>query len=185
MARPSTMDDSAALAALGKAADDLFYRHGVVAVSMAQLRDASGVSLRRLYALCPSKADLISLWLHHRHEVWMSGFSRAVDERIATGQPVIDSIFSAVAAWMTETDFRGCGFINTNAETSELTVEHRKIIQDHKRSVAEYLSTITSNGPAIGVLVDGAMVQASIFSNTKSIDLAKQAAIALVEQKQT
>ena len=38
-----------------EAADRLFYEHGIRAVGMAQIRDASGVSLKRLYQLFPAK----------------------------------------------------------------------------------------------------------------------------------
>ena len=34
------------------AADQLFYPHGVTAITMADIRDSAGVSLRRLYSRC-------------------------------------------------------------------------------------------------------------------------------------
>ena len=74
-----------------------------------------------------------------------------------------DAVFSALEAWMTETGFRGCGFINTHAEGSNLTEDHRAIIRSHKEAVAAYLESVTREGRAIAVIVDGAMVQAAIF----------------------
>lgn len=170
--------DDRALAALAAAADSLFYRHGVVAVSMAQVRDESGLSMRRMYSLCPSKADLITLWLNHRHQQWMDGFTAAVDRNLQQTDAVT-AVFDALRQWMVETDFRGCGFINTHGELSELTDEHRVIIRDHKAALADYLGRKTTNGPAMAVLVDGATVQAAIFADTAPIDTARAAAVAL------
>ena len=42
------------------AADELYYRKGYAAVGMDELRTAAGVSLRRLYALFPSKTDIVA-----------------------------------------------------------------------------------------------------------------------------
>lgn len=174
------MDDTTAVSALAQAADDLFYEHGVAAVSMAQIRDRSGVSLRRMYSICPSKSDLISLWLRARHRTWMDAFSTGVSTNMAQGAAPSDAIFDALATWMTATNFRGCGFINTHAETSELTDEHVEIISDHKRSLADYLSSIIPDGEALALLVDGAIVQASIYESVEPIECARRVAHALL-----
>lgn len=180
MSPAATHDDAAAIGALERATDELFYQRGVVDVSVAEIRDRSGVSLRRLYSLCPSKADLISLWLRYRHTGWMTGFEARVEAELkADGDPV-DAVFNALADWMTETDFRGCGFINTHAESSELTDDHRRIVRDHKAALARYLGSILTQGDAVAVVVDGAIVQAAIFRSTEPIDLARRAARALV-----
>lgn len=182
MSPAATIDAAGANLASLTAADELFYGRGVVAVSMAEIRDRSGVSLRRLYSLYPSKSDLVAGWLRHRHESWMAGYSGRVEGRLARGDEPVDAIFTALEVWMTETGFRGCGFINTHAESSELTDQHRSIIRDHKRSLAAYLDTLVPNGATVAVIVDGAIVQASIFCNTEPIQLARHAARALIAQ---
>lgn len=163
--------------ALLKAADRLFYQRGVGGVSMAEIRDESGLSMRRLYQLYPSKSDLVATWLRYRHKAWMEGFVGEVDKRLGDGELAIDAIFSALAAWMTATGFRGCGFINTHAESNDLTHEHREIIRMHKRSLTDYLDRVTSNGDLLAVLVDGAIVQASIHAEAAPIESAGRAAM--------
>ncbi len=167
-------------AAVLTTADRQFYRRGIAAVTMADIRDDAGVSLRRLYSLYPSKAELVSAWLEFRHRRWMANFTSLVDSRIAEGDSPVDAVFAELETWMLETDFRGCGFINTHAEASELTDEQRSIIGMHKRSLADYLATIiTADGDAadgIAPLVDGAIVQASIFRNTEPIRAAHRLA---------
>ena len=75
MTPPATIPPSDARVQLEEAADRHFYRDGIVGVTVAAIRDESGLSLRRIYDLCPSKADLISLWLRHRHTLWIEAVS--------------------------------------------------------------------------------------------------------------
>lgn len=185
MSPAATIDEAGAACAALDAADELFYGRGIVAVSMAQVRDRSGISMRRLYSLYPSKSALVAAWLRYRHESWMAGFAERVERRLTVSDAPVDAVFTALETWMTETDFRGCGFINTHAESSELTDEHRSIIRDHKQSLAAYLDTIVANGATIAVLVDGAIVQAAIFSDPTPIHLARRAAAALIAQDTT
>ncbi len=167
--------ESAALTA----AADLFYKHGIAAVTMSEIRDQSGVSLRRLYTLYPSKVDLVSAWLRHRHQTWTDSFRHRVEQRLQSGDVAIDAIFGALEEWMTETEFRGCAFINSHAEASKLIDDHREIIRLHKESFANYLESLTSQGRALAVIVDGAIVQAAIFAGPDPIHHARHAAEAL------
>lgn len=176
MSPAATMDRAAAMVLVLGAADDLFYRTGIASVSMAQVRDQSGVSMRRLYSLCPSKTDLVARWLEYRHSTWMTGFRQRVEAKISADKGPAEAIFLALEEWMVETNFRGCGFINSHAESSHLTDEHRDTIRNHKRSLAAYLQTLTPHGFALAILVDGAIVQASIFGDAEPIRLARRTA---------
>lgn len=163
-------------------ADNLFYNQGITTVTMAQIRDRSGVSLRRLYSMFPSKSDLVSAWLEHRHDRWITTFAEKIDEGLEADLTPVDAVFSALEGWMVDTDFRGCGFINTHGEVSELTEEHVAIIRRHKLGVATYLDSVVSDGRATAVLVDGAIVQAAIFRSVEPIHVACRAAKALVSK---
>lgn len=177
------IDDQAAVGALQRATDALFYEHGIAAVTVAAIRDESGVSLRRIYNLFPSKADLVTLWLRHRHQTWTDNFVNRVDANLAASRLPVDAVFAAIRDWMIDTDFRGCGFINTHSEIAQLTDEHVEIIQDHKRSLARYLDGLTGHGEAMAVLIDGAIVQASMFRDTTAIDHAHRTATTLTATK--
>jgi len=182
MTPTATLSDGEALAAVLGASDDLFFRRGVAAVSMAEVRDASGVSLRRLYSLFPAKTDLVTCWLTHRHTVWMRSFEAEFRAHVAAGIQPVDAVFDAIADWLVSTEFRGCGFINTWAETGERTAQHEAVIRDHKAALRTLLATIAddgSEGCALAVIVDGAIVQAAIFESTDPIDAARRAAHAL------
>ena len=179
MSPAATLDAAGARAVALRTADHLFYERGVAGVTMAAIRDESGVSLRRLYSLFPSKPDLVAAWLDHRHGEWMAAFEASVAAKMGSGLDPVDAVFSALEAWMTETDFRGCGFINTHAEASELTEEHRDIIRRHKRVLAEYLEKLVPYGSMVALIVDGAIVQAAIFGTAEPIHIAHRAAAAL------
>jgi AcrR family transcriptional regulator len=171
--------DDARRAALD-AANDLFYPRGIAAVTMAEIRHRSGVSLRRLYEMYPTKADLVEGWLEHRHGSWTTWFETVVGDRIEAGADVVDAIFDTLSKWLTSSDFRGCGFVNALAETAELTPAHRAVIRGHKQSLIDFLATLTPHGSALGVVVDGAIVQAAVFESTEPIEAARHAASILV-----
>lgn len=151
------------------AADDLFYTNGVAAVTMSDLRDRAGVSMRRLYAVFPTKSDVVTGWLKHRHGTWMRAITTDVQQRTASGADPLDAVFGAIEQWMVSTDFRGCGFVNTHAEASRYTPTHQRIIGDHKAAFAKYLTTIVPTIPALAILIDGAMIHASIFRSVEPI----------------
>jgi AcrR family transcriptional regulator len=182
MSPAATIDAAEGERAVLAAADDLFYNRGVAAVTMSDIRDRSRVSLRRLYSTYPSKSDLVSAWLRHRHDAWMTDFVGRVEGRVQNGDTPVDAVFAALEAWMTETGFRGCGFINTHAEANDLTDEQRVIIRSHKAALASYLATLIPEGEAVAVIVDGAIVQAAIFGTSAPIHHAHRAAAALTRQ---
>lgn len=172
MSPPATVSVDQARVDILDAADALFYERGISAVRVSDIRDLSGVSLRRLYALYPHKTDLVTGWLEHRHTSWMEMFSAGIDSRLADGAAPIDAVFGSLANWLTSTRFRGCGFINALAETGEVTDEHRRIIRDHKQQLIRMLDQYADHPAALAVLIDGAIVQAAIFQSTGPVDAA-------------
>lgn len=168
-----------------EAADRHFYQQGISAVTMADLRDTSGVSLRRLYSLYPHKSDLVAAWLEHRHDTWTASFKADVERRIDTGSAPVDAVFDVLAAWLRASEFRGCGFINTLAETGAVTSKHRTIIARHKRFLVDYLADFSTQPEALAVVVDGAIVQAAVFAGLAPVDAARRAAAPLMDKEPT
>jgi AcrR family transcriptional regulator len=171
------------------AADRLFYERGVAGVGMDDVRDAAGVSLRRLYSLYPSKRDLVAAWLRDRHERWMTWFRGAVDASTAHGADPLVATFDAIEAWASSPSYRGCAFLNIIAETTEIDAEHRAIAADHKRELVQYLASLAAtthaDAPAwlpsvLGVLIDGAIVQAAVFGSVDPVRDARRAAAQLL-----
>lgn len=176
MSPAPTLSREDANAAILRAADELFYARGISAVRMAEIRDLAVVSMRRLYTLYPSKTDLITGWLEQRHVEWMAALRSGVSERVTGGASPSEAVFDDIEDWLTRTNYRGCGFINTHAERSDLTDEHRRIIQSHKQELDAYLTELIPDVVGLAVLVDGAIVQSSIFSSTEPVHSARLAA---------
>lgn len=185
LSRAPTLDDAAARAAVLRTADRVFYEHGVAGTGMAEIRDASGVSLRRLYGLYPSKRKLVAAWLETRHVTWMAWFTEDVERRMENGTGVVDAIFDTLAAWASTPGYRGCAFLNTAAEASEIDETHRRIIAGHKRDLIATLGRLLADGGApesettarnVGVLVDGAIVQSAVLGSLEPIEAARTVA---------
>lgn len=189
MTPASNFDDETARAAVLRSADHVFYARGVAATAMAEIRDDSGVSLRRLYGMFPSKRDLVEAWLTTRHTEWMTWLRNAVDEGRRRGSGAVDAVFDALASWASAPGYRGCAFLNTAAEQGEIDETHREVIAEHKRQVISYLSELLAEaygpghgvlGPSLAVLVDGAVVQSAVLGTPEPIEAARACARRLV-----
>ena len=190
MSPAATMPADEARRSVLRAADELFYAEGISGVVMSEIRDASGVSMRRLYAMYPSKSELVAAWLTDRHDTWMAWFTSSVDHHVADGADPVLATFDAIAEWVAAPGYRGCAFINSLAETSEIDDFHRTIIAAHKRDLGAHLARLTArhhpNAPswlpaALGLIVDGAIVQCTIFASTEPLDAARSAVHELLE----
>jgi AcrR family transcriptional regulator len=172
------------------AADRLFYERGIGGVGMDDIRDAAGVSLRRLYSLHPSKRDLVAAWLDDRHGRWMAWFDAAVERHVAAGVEPLLAPFDAINEWVHSPGYRGCAFINAIAETSEIDDSHRAIIAAHKRDLLQHVRLLATRSTrilpewvpdAVAVLIDGAIVQTAIYGDDSPIAPARAAAAQLLK----
>ncbi|MEV0823790.1 TetR/AcrR family transcriptional regulator [Nonomuraea rubra] len=143
------------------AAGELFYRRGIQAVGMDEVRAASGVSLKRLYQCYPSKEALVVAYLERRDERWMSSLTSYVAER---GDSV-EAVFGWLERWFGEEDFRGCGFLNAYGELGATSEAVAEVVRRHKRRLRDYLRGLVSDdllADQLLVLVDGATVTAMV-----------------------
>jgi len=189
MTPATTMDDATARAAVLRAADQVFYERGIAGTGMAEIRDVSGVSLRRLYVMYPSKGELTEAWLRDRHETWMAWFGDSVERLAADGRDPLLATFDAIAEWAAKPRYRGCAFVNTAAEPGEIDDRHRAVIAQHKRDLIAYLGTLARGAghrrpkalaEAIAVLLDGAMVESAVLATDRPIAAARSAAQTVV-----
>ncbi len=169
------------------AADRLFYTRGVNSVGMDQVRDAAGVSLRRLYAAFPAKEDVILAVLDKRHRAWTD----AVEERIAAAPDArakVLAVYDFLTDWFAEADFRGCAFVNTFAELGATSPRVAAAIQEHKagfqRRLAELVAQLggpASLAPQLAILAEGAQTTAAISGDPVAASQARDAAITLID----
>jgi hypothetical protein len=100
----------------------------------------------------------------------------------------------AIGEWVTSPGYRGCAFINSLAETSAIDDRHRTIIAAHKRDLIDHLALLAARDhpdapswlpAALGVILDGAIVQCTVFGTADPLDAARYAVHHLLETSPT
>jgi AcrR family transcriptional regulator len=190
MSPAATMTIDESQRAVLRAADALFYSRGIAGVTMSDVRDLSGVSMRRLYAMYDSKNALVAGWLTDRHDAWMNWFTTTVERYVTSGADAVLATFDAIGEWVTTPGYRGCAFINSLAETSEIDEAHRAIIAKHKRELIDHLAGLAARDhpeapdwlpAALGVIVDGTIVQCAVFDSLDPLTAARSLTRQLLE----
>lgn len=168
-------------------ADDLFYSRGVSSVTMDQLRDASGVSLKRIYAMFPSKEDVVAAVLEKRHGIWTDGVEALV-EKAPSARAKILAVYDFLTHWFGEPSFRGCAFINAFAELGATSPVVADLVRDHKASFQSRLAELVraAGGPAelaaqLAILAEGAQTTAAIAGTSDAAVSARAAAETLID----
>jgi AcrR family transcriptional regulator len=179
------VDEETARTRLLDAAEDLFYARGIQSVGMDAIRDASGVSLRRLYQLFPAKEQLVEAYLERRDLSWRGRLAASAGRRPAPER--ILAVFDWLQAWFSEPGFRGCAWINGYGElgaTSEVVAaqarRHKEAFRDYVRGLVSAAGLPPSLADEVYLLAEGAMVTAAIFGTPEPAAQARAAAARLV-----
>jgi len=169
------------------AADELFYARGVQAVGMDEVRTASGVSLKRLYAEFPGKEQLVLAVLDERHRRWEEGLTHAV-ARAGTPRERLLAMFDHLGTWFCDDTFRGCGFVNVFGELGAVSPAVAEAVREHKRTFQEFVTRLAVEaggdealGAQLALLAEGAQTTAAIAGTPDAAAQARQAAEVLVE----
>ena len=144
----------------------LFYREGIRATGVDKVIAEAGVTKVTFYRHFPSKDALVLAFLDLRHRRWMDWFVDAL-ARHAVGSPRRVAVVAAVEEWLTSDSFRGCAFINSVNEIGADLPEVYVIATRHKADMVAAIKATIAPGPnrtrtaqALGVAIDGAVVQA-------------------------
>jgi AcrR family transcriptional regulator len=173
------------------AADALFNEKGVRGVGMDEIRTASGVSLKRLYQLFPSKDDLVEAYLRRRDGRWRQKLADYADARPSPEERIL-AVFDWLFQWFSEPDFRGCVFINSFGELGATSPATADIARFHKDQFRQYLAGLVAaaNGPApltdhLFLLAEGAMTTAAIRGSAEPARQARDVAQILLQTSHT
>jgi AcrR family transcriptional regulator len=167
-------------------ADRLYYTFGIQAIGMDTLRTESGVSLKRLYRLFPSKEAIVEQVLHRRHDTWNS----LVEEAINVDDPRqrLLAIYDMLARWFDQDDFRGCVFINSFGELGATAPRVAEIVRAHKAGFQARLAEIVAEAggppslaPQLAILAEGAQTTAAIAGTNEAAQQARRAAEVLID----
>lgn len=170
------------------AAEGLFYAKGYAAVGMDELRATAGVSLRRLYALFPSKGEIVVAVLTRKHEEWESGLSGYVAAAGPSPRAQLLAVYSYLEEWFRTDSFRGCAFINAFGELGGTHPEIARLVREHKESFQLFMAGLVRElgapGPLaaqLSILAEGAQSTAAIAHDSAVASYAKAAAAVLID----
>ncbi|GLQ74369.1 TetR/AcrR family transcriptional regulator [Vibrio penaeicida] len=148
---------------------DLFYHQGIHEIGINEVLKVSGVAKRTLYSHFESKDALILAALEQRHSRFMQ-WLEVVLQKAESDQELIDDLFDGLAQWFNGNTkdlgkFRGCFFINTSAEFSNIESDILQYCTFHKREVKQLIESKLSDEnshllDAICIMKEGAITTA-------------------------
>ncbi len=164
-----------------RAADRLFYAHGIQAIGVDTIAADVGISKRTLYNHFPSKADLIRAYL----ERWKQPSA-------LTELPPVERIlaeFDRLERNFSQPTYRGCPFINAVAEAAEPVDAVTKLAIDYKKARRRWFRASLgelgvpdpeSLATQMMLLVDGAVATMLVQGDARVAKAAKDAAAVLL-----
>lgn len=149
-------------------ADRLFYEQGIHAVGVDQVAAEADISKASLYAHFRTKDDLVLGYLRGRSTAWQDHVAAELPQHGATPEERIVAVFALLGEWFEEPGYRGCPFINVEAEygaghpTHEVTLEHRDWVRGLFSGLLADAGVEDVDGTALQLclLYDGAMASA-------------------------
>jgi AcrR family transcriptional regulator len=170
----------------------LFYKYGINSVGVDEIVRQSGVTKMTLYKHFRSKDALATAFLEQIFKEWSAWFICRVNElsqkKARTPEERVLVIFDALKEWFESPNFRGCPFINTVAELADRNHPARKVAVDFKEKLLEIirnsLEPLGRDKKELAVplllLVDGAIVRATMTDSSEPAKAARKAAASLL-----
>ena len=180
-------DDAASRDLVIAAASQLFYARGFTAVGMDELRAESGIPLKRLYRLFPSKEAIIEEVLFAWQRMWTTGVTAQVESTQVPRERLL-AVYDFLASWFTSEGFRGCAFINSFGEVGGASGNITDVVREQKKHFQSYLAQLAdeagapaSLAPQLAILAEGAITTAAIAASAEPARQARAAAEILID----
>jgi AcrR family transcriptional regulator len=170
-----------------QAAGEVFRERGIQGASVDSVRDATGLSLKRIYARYGTKEALVVATLAEHAERDIAEL-HARTSGTTHPRAAILAVFDLAAEWVSGTEFRGCPFLNAYAEMGSTSPPIATVVHDQREAIRLRLAELTSAAggpPALAdqllLLVNGAMVSAALAGSTDPVRGARDAAATLMD----
>lgn len=172
-------------------ASELFFQHGIRAVGVDTIAADASVTKMTLYKHFGSKDALVASYLRSRDERWRGRWAEAI-QRYEDPRERLLAVFDAYEGSLTDSDFRGCAFINAAAELPDLSHPAREIVSAHKAQLRGELATLAEQAglgsphdvaEELVLLLDGAFVTASILHAADPLRRARDMARRMVDER--
>jgi AcrR family transcriptional regulator len=187
-----TRETSEARERILETADRLFYQEGIRAVGIDRIIAEANVAKMSLYKHFPSKDDLILAVLKYREEGVLAFFRSATERHGKKAKNPLRAFFAALKEWFETPDFRGCAFQNAAIELADPDHPGTEFVRGNKERFGEFLRGLVEEavgkaaakvGPAVVLLVEGAIVTAVIQGKPDAADVARDAALKLAAEE--
>jgi len=169
-----------------EAASRLFYFNGYNQTGINQIIAEANVAKASMYRHFRSKEDIAVAYLIGRHAMWMGELSESVSVQNSAKAKVI-GCFDYLTTWLTEVEFRGCGWQNI---ITDLPADHDKIRNQailHKNDVRAWIHSqlkaegqytneqAEELGDEVVILLEGAIILSQIQKDAWPIKAGKNA----------
>jgi AcrR family transcriptional regulator len=172
------------------AANRLFYREGIRAVSVDAVAAEAGITKRSLYYHFRSKDDLVAAYLAYRDQPSLGAFQQWFEKSQGSIADRIASLFENLAAKAASPKWKGCGFLRTSVELATMP-GHPAIVTGiaHKKRLEAWLESVLADAgiqePAplarqIRLLIDGSFAVVMLHRDPAYMQDAANAARSLV-----
>ncbi|MDR3515694.1 MAG: TetR/AcrR family transcriptional regulator [Azospirillaceae bacterium] len=171
-ARPQNMKPGERLL---QTATRLFCREGIRATGIDKILAEAGVAKMTLYNQFGSKEGLVFAVLDREGALWRSWFADALQRHGGTAAERLIAIFAILEEWFGNDNFYGCALINAVAEHHKDDLRIRDLALGHKMQVLAMIRALVEAAGcadvegvshAIGLLVDGAIINAVVSGTT-------------------
>ncbi|WP_239161724.1 TetR/AcrR family transcriptional regulator [Acrocarpospora phusangensis] len=116
-----------------EAATELFYAHGLRAVSVDKVIDLASTTKVTFYRHFKSKDDLVVAYLERRAVLERDGIGAAIKQGDGDVDATLRVISEAIGIIACAPGFRGCPFINAAAEYPDPDSPIRRTVDAHRR----------------------------------------------------
>ena len=172
------------------AANRLFYREGIRAVSVDAVAEEAGITKRSLYYHFQSKDELITAYLASRDQPNLESYRRWFGTAEGDTADRVAAIFDKLAKAAGQDDWKGCGFLRTSAELANLPGHPAlKIGAAHKKKFEQWMAEqLTADGIGealslarqIMLLLDGSFSVVMLHRDPSYMTAAGEAARTLI-----
>lgn len=154
---------------------DLFANQGYNSTGINQIISEANVAKASFYQHFKSKEDLCVAFLEARHKYWFDQLYNFTNKKTDLKSKIISSFDFLIHMNSTE-NFRGCSFLNILAEIPSNNTKILKVIQEHKKDLMEYFSSIVSDeniSQHIYLLFESSIMESKMFKSNELIERSK------------
>lgn len=157
----------------------------------------AGVAKASFYYHFSSKEDLCIAYLDQRHQDWFCWLQEEVERREEPQERLL-SLFTFLEQWLSDSDFRGCAFLNITAEFPSpdsrirlVVINHKNALQDYIKQLVDRLDILTSESNTVDLvniiylLFEGTISRCQMYRTTEFIQNTREIVVQLISSNLT